>query len=432
VLTDEPYGSTSTISTGFDALLSRCSTLNNIANILENNSSSTRTTETVIERKLINNNTTKTNRPSVTSSSAKTNSKKSSTSKLVNVADLEKVINNLIEMKLQEKNLVISSPTTSTLKTPTPSPLLQIDTSVIKKSIPTPPPSNTPTNSSTSNNSRPSRFHSPEASKRIPVTMRNKDDEKVIAETQRIINIQQQQQNTIPSVLSLKNNEKYPDNKSPSIGTQNSTKVYSKLKNWLNKVGKSDESPINQTDLLCGKNKTLASLCLGSSIQHVNSDFNFASQQQQPQKENEDCEIVPVKSQKLNASPPKKHVSLFSEIGKDLANIERNSNLMSNTNSKLYNNNQQKSEVIYQMDDDDNDDDESIFFKETTLMTSDNSTIVTNNYDDENYYTANSSSIIYGWDAFDEDKIEKLKDEVFNKTVVSKMDDVLVLKDVKR
>ena len=350
---------------------------------------------------------------------------------------------------MQEKNLVNTSPVSTKTLTMTNAPIVSHEVNNDKiKLLESPPITPSSNRTSASINSKSSRFHSPEASKRIPATTLTKTNEITPYKmSNQAVNTRSKNDNhtpsipTLPSVINLKNNDKYPVTNDTTQSSSHSSTVFSKLKNLLNKVGnQKPEETLNSTatatpDLLCAKNRAF-NLCLGSSIPHENSDFDFnrkcqskARQQEQELEKNTENDqiIIPFKSPKYTASPPKpKPISLFSEIGKELANIERNSILESlNTGHKSNYParavNQQKpsnqNEIIYQLDDD------SIYFKETTLLTSDESTLTNNNYD-ENYYTANSSSVIYSWDAYDTDKIEKVKQDVLNKTITIKVHEV--------
>lgn len=437
---------------------------------------STRTTETVIENKKANDSRKSSSRqlyqatidneikPSVASSVRSTTSRKTTTTltspKVVNVADLEKVINNLIDLKLNEKNITHSPALSTTLtKTPINSPLIQEEDRG-KCFVET--PTSSVNRKSMSNGSKPSRFHSPEASNCIPGTASNKNFEKCYLESNfdakyNLRNSVSPSIPPVPSVMNLKNNDKYPTNKNESSETtsQSSIKVISKIKHLLNKVNgnssnnsKPDEglnSIGTSPDLLCTRNRALANLCIGSSVPHDNSEYDLNRKtqssprkqlqiikEQQQQDDNNslisddisvyESKIVPIKSPKYTASPPKRQISLFDEIGKELANIERNSilqNLKANFSSTLKPKQQhQNNEVIYQLDDD------NIYFKETTLLTSDDSTINFNNYDEENYYTANSSSVIYSWEEYESDNIEKVRQAVLNKTITIKVDQI--------
>jgi hypothetical protein len=382
-------------------------------------------------------------------SSIRTNtSTKKSVSKVevVNVADLEKVINNLIDIKLQEKTSLANTSSPKLMSAVSPSKEEEEDKT--RELIET--PISLINRRSLSINSKSSRFRSPEASNRIPATSLNRN-----RSSRKEINDEIKNKSltpplpplhipTVPSVINLKNNEKYPSVNKSDTASLASTKVLSKIKSLLNKVGgntSKSEDQLNSIgaspNLFCNtnNNRKFVNLCLGSNL-NDNSEMDINRRpQSSPNSKNKiqkildeekaftsddssssyQSKIIPIKAPKFTASPPqvKNQVSLFCELQKELENIERNSSLGSLKPPPPIQ--QQKNEVIYQLEDD------NIYFKETTLLTNDESTLSNNNCDDEHYYTANSSSVIYSWDAYETDKIEN---DLLNKTITIKINDV--------
>lgn len=442
-----------------ESTLVRSSTTNLIENdstaltIKKSNASSSANTytnsnvPTVIERKIKK---TPTKHQNGEINGVNNTNNKSSSSASINIGELEKVISSMIDMKLQEKRL-ITSPSASIKDT---------NASIVSSNLPSgstitnnkiqnnkenASPATLSTTASTNGiqnsslNAKAGRFHSPEASARIPATHRDSS-----FNTTRIINNSKSPVNNKMPVIksnsvngdknaSNRQNNNLPSEHTNSTTSNSNSNIYLKLKSWLNKMGNSNEHRLDLTHsnaVLCHKATPFSNLCLGSGMHHVNSDFYFDKKfnQQQNQVDKTISEIKPQVSNSLNNTPigqktqskliSPKHVSLFSEIGKELASIEKNSirndkSLACNGSEKV-----KKNEVIYQLDDDD------IYFKETTLLTSDQSNASNSVYGDDNYYTANSSTVIYGWDAFSKEKVEQLKDEIFNKTVIVRSNDV--------
>ena len=402
---------------------------------------STRTFDTVIEKKFIEKNNysksiTSVNPKSSTASSVRTRTNRKSIPKVevVNVADLEKVISNLIDLKLQEKNQLVntsSSPgSLQRLPVVLSSPEQETPISIINRR-------------SLCSNSKSSRFLSPEATS----LNRTKERKEEIKNRKAYIPLPPLIP-TVPSVINLKNNEKYPSANKSDTSSLASTKVISKIKNLLNKVGGNShktEDPLNSIgvapNLFCSNNRKFANLCLGSNLNENSEidlnkkpEFSPRKQQEKIQKILDDektissddsssttyeSKIIPIKSPKFTAaSPVKNQVSLFCELKKELENVERNSLLESLKKPPIVKP-RQKNEVIYQLEDDD------IYFKETTLLTNDESIELSNvSCDDENYYTANGSSVIYSWEAYEPEKIEKVKNDVLDKTITIKINDV--------
>jgi len=361
--------------------------------------------------------------------------------------DLETLICELIDMKLEQRRAEVSA-ATGTL-----TPTLSVRNSSITSSNATETPQS---------KSRSSRFHSPERPSRIKFESPREES---------LQNIVKLEENLEPAPSTLA---------SPKLDRKPS-KVYSKLKNWLNKSNglnpnsnnsnnnsEATEAKLSQQLFASAKNLSLASMCLGSAIQNANSDYNI---QQKAQNRPSPLTINPTKpkidpNSRLNSpgtrsSPrpilipngtPKSETKdefQLSDFGMALENIELKTKQLMDDDAflaamkkatikpepqidlnKAFNEAKRRvgsakiefgetpSDVInerfYQVEDDD------IYFKETTLLTSDRSA-EDSEVCDENYYTAASgaSSVIYSWDIYDRVNVDKIMDEIVEKSVLA-------------